>query len=427
MFSKPLEELSCADIREFCLLQRKEGKHLDYKMDFPAAEKDALAKTVAAFANTQGGYLVCGVNDNRTDVPVPPYEGMHFREGLHNQVSQIVRDRVHPTPYLRVHVCKPENERTFVIIHVPQSTYAPHYLINHKSIYIRTGESSLPEDLIHPDTLPWLFDGRSKSVKLREQLIAGANNRFINSFPNEDRTVFSGGLIVPVYPYSELFPFHQTADVMRKIEGSERYSELKQRSIPGGMVFAERFEHLQSDISFAQLMNHGMFFLRRSVSQERAIESRHLVWDFCRLMFSARLLQQTLDIWAPIMIRFEVMNLQRKIIKALGGYMDAAELGIMDDLVDLTITLPGGLISENFPEVLMAGLRRLMWMLGKQHTLSEKLAGVLINDSVLPDDLRNEDFTGRLIKSLDKDLPLVEFEFSTKVPLILPEPGTDCP
>jgi hypothetical protein len=424
VFAKPIEQLTCSDIREFCEQQRKEGKHLDYKKEFPS-DKEKIAKTVAAFANTQGGCLIVGVNDGNTDVPVPPYEGIAFREGIPNFVSQLIHSHIQPVPYFLTHVCKAEENRTFVVIHVPQSTYAPHYLSNHKSIYVRTGESSNPEDLIHPELLPWLYNARQKSVELRENLFVAANNRCVNLLPAYQDEVMSSGFVSLVYPDLELFHFHKTKMLMGKIENQVSYSSFPSRSIPGGMVFFNKDDDMGVKFDFAQLVTRGQFFYRRTLQKfpdSNAVQSTFLVSELCHLLAMSQSMQRELDLWAPILIRFEVLNLSHKVIAGLGGgaTVRPSDVGVMDDKIGLMITCPGGALKDNFFEIVMQASWRLLWMLGRQHATKENIAAQIIQLNIVPKGISTEEFQQKLLNAFDTSIPMVEFEFSTEVALIPP-------
>lgn len=54
------------------LIKQKEGKSLDFKNKITSKEK--LAKTLVAFANTMGGYLLIGVSDKKQLRGIDPEE-----------------------------------------------------------------------------------------------------------------------------------------------------------------------------------------------------------------------------------------------------------------------------------------------------------------------------------------------------------------
>lgn len=60
------------------LIKRGEGENLDFKMAINSPQK--IAKTLAAFANTSGGIILVGINDQRKIIGVDVDEEMHMVE-----------------------------------------------------------------------------------------------------------------------------------------------------------------------------------------------------------------------------------------------------------------------------------------------------------------------------------------------------------
>lgn len=65
----------------FAQIEQGESKVLELKSQLPQYEQ--IAKTVVAFANTSGGKLVIGVNDNREVI------------GLEEETLYAIQDQVH--------------------------------------------------------------------------------------------------------------------------------------------------------------------------------------------------------------------------------------------------------------------------------------------------------------------------------------------
>jgi predicted HTH transcriptional regulator len=69
IFGRPLYNVMYQDVIAFCALQKKEGINLDYKRDLSSSKP--IVKTIAAFANTRGGYIVIGVEDEDDKPKLP--------------------------------------------------------------------------------------------------------------------------------------------------------------------------------------------------------------------------------------------------------------------------------------------------------------------------------------------------------------------
>jgi len=96
-----------------------ENDLFDLKADLQTAEHER--KTVAAFANSAGGFLVFGVTNDRRIEGVSNTElvrdfGIHLRDKMSPSVEFRFADRPHPLP----------NGRLVYVAHVPRSARAPH-------------------------------------------------------------------------------------------------------------------------------------------------------------------------------------------------------------------------------------------------------------------------------------------------------------
>jgi predicted HTH transcriptional regulator len=69
-----LSEMDYLDVKN--LAQTGEGTYLEFKRTVPDAEK--IAREMAAFANTKGGTLLIGVDDDRSLVGVDGYQEEEF-------------------------------------------------------------------------------------------------------------------------------------------------------------------------------------------------------------------------------------------------------------------------------------------------------------------------------------------------------------
>jgi hypothetical protein len=170
IFGKPLSEVTMQDVKTFCDKQVREGINLDYKSDLTSK---SLLKTMAAFANTRGGFIIVGVDD-KDDKPKLPVEGIEWKESLPLSVTSMIVDSMYPYLSIDVHVCEPVNGKTFVLIYVHESHEAPHWLFNRSQLYVRRADRSG-----HTDWERFATDGewdflrnkRERSVELRNQAI----------------------------------------------------------------------------------------------------------------------------------------------------------------------------------------------------------------------------------------------------------------
>jgi hypothetical protein len=174
IFTKPILEISYQDVIAFCQQGIGESVNLDYKKDFPSS---GLEKTISAFANSFGGVILIGVEDEDSK-PKPPFEGIEYKDRLEERVWNIIVDNIYPPVFPEIRVCPPCNNKTFVTIRVPQSNETPHAIYNNTQVYVRTGNRNKPEDLATVEQIEWLRNRREKSEELREHLYHRAGERY---------------------------------------------------------------------------------------------------------------------------------------------------------------------------------------------------------------------------------------------------------
>lgn len=170
IFGKPLSEVTIQDVKIFSDKQIREGINLDYKRDLTSK---SLLKTMAAFANTRGGFIIVGVDDEN-DKPKLPIEGIEWKELLPLSVTSMIVDNMYPYLSADVHVCKPENGKTLVLIYVPESHEAPHWLFNRTELYVRRADRAGHthwERFATDGEWDFLRNKRERSVELRNQAL----------------------------------------------------------------------------------------------------------------------------------------------------------------------------------------------------------------------------------------------------------------
>lgn len=236
IFGKSLESVTVDDVREFCKKQIREGINLDYKKDLSSTKK--ILKTIASFANTRGGWIIVGVDD-KDDKPILPATGFPFVEHLPLTITNIVLSDMWPSTIPVTHVCEPDNNgNTFLILYVPESPEAPHWIFNKRELYIRVSDRSDQGDwerFATSDEWEWLRNKREKSTSLREDMRNDLHSIFYecdwrHEFDNRPRgiasTVFTppkqdretAGMlnltISPLFPTQALFEVPQTYDLL---------------------------------------------------------------------------------------------------------------------------------------------------------------------------------------------------------------------
>ena len=116
-----------------------ESKTVEYKREYI----DDIKYTVVAFANTDGGKLYFGIEDDGRVYGVSDPDDTMLR------VTNMVRDAIRPdvTMFTEVYVTDMEN-KPVVVVNVQRGTARPYYLaakgVRPEGVYVRQGSSSVP-------------------------------------------------------------------------------------------------------------------------------------------------------------------------------------------------------------------------------------------------------------------------------------------
>lgn len=122
------------------LVSLGEGANLEFKRKVPRPER--IAKELIAFANTRGGRLLLGVDDDGTIVGLRDAEEEEFalRRAMNGHAAPLVDFSVERVPVAK--------RRDVVVVHVPASSRRPHFLRFNgngtgRSAYVRVSDKSV--------------------------------------------------------------------------------------------------------------------------------------------------------------------------------------------------------------------------------------------------------------------------------------------
>jgi len=304
LFSKRINEIVWADVEAFCNSRVIENTYLDYKREFPTD----LAKTVSAMANTFGGVVIMGVDEDNSGAPVLPMLGIPLERGLEERVVNMMVSAAYPPIIPEVAVCaNSDGSRAVLVIRVPQSTESPHAMQSNTRVYVRTGKRNSPEALADLDRIQWLINRREKSERFRDQLLERAAERFIHlrdgkvpGTPSTDESNWSAGSIqpglltialTPVYPEHPLTEAGRLESLMRDIRvrdpvGTDRFL-FPLPSVPTRLVQDRLVMHLSGAQGLRTyhtcLSLYGLYFLKQSLlytipeRQRKALQEPYIV------------------------------------------------------------------------------------------------------------------------------------------------------
>jgi hypothetical protein len=170
LWYKPIEQITFEDIEAFCQQGQAEGLRLDYKVDIP----DKLPNVVAAFANSQGGLILFGIEADRiSNKPIWPPKGMKRTSGIDERITAMCRDGTYPPlrPQISNIIDNPHDENTVLcVVRVDESPEAPHAVDGY--IYERTGSQGDRIYYAKIDSVSRLLNRRGRIEEERREFVA---------------------------------------------------------------------------------------------------------------------------------------------------------------------------------------------------------------------------------------------------------------
>lgn len=126
-----LGELAGSEDTLRALLAENETLFVEHKTDIAKGEGYQLAKPVASFANTLGGWVLVGVKDGK---PIPDWTPP--RGGFVDSVRQRLEAQVDPVPSIAADVL-PVGDGQIGVVRVYESADTPHILLSNGSVVVR--------------------------------------------------------------------------------------------------------------------------------------------------------------------------------------------------------------------------------------------------------------------------------------------------
>lgn len=129
--SKPWEELQFKDVQDYLSdPDSNENCFFEYKID--KVEPAKLVKEISAFANTYGGYIFLGVDDNKNIIGCTAWDEQRIHITIHNGIT--------PTPQFDVK-CFSADDKIIYVIKIEEGAMPP-YITNKGDICERVSSGS---------------------------------------------------------------------------------------------------------------------------------------------------------------------------------------------------------------------------------------------------------------------------------------------
>jgi hypothetical protein len=264
IFSKPLKDVEEQDIQRLINDQIEESIHLDYKREItpsPKGKKE-LAKDVSAFANSRGGVIIYGIEEeeNEDRIPVPVrITGIDCgvdRESVENVILNSIKPRVHVD--IRRIQFESDSSICILIILIPQSPLAPHMLTVGKEnkYYKRFNFSSVPMEEYE---VRQIFE-LNYQIRERTSQIEKEKNKYLKD-QNNDNHPWICMLSIPGTPLENLFPVDESTlkwlreDIRKGFDYRNLFEDELKPSING---FSAKYMENQEIKGFFEIGKNGI-------------------------------------------------------------------------------------------------------------------------------------------------------------------------
>ena len=388
-FEKPFHEVTFEDVVQFCKRRVPEGKQLDYKYVLPK-NYEKFAKVIASFANALGGLIIVGVQDDKNDQPHPPFIGIPFHEKLRNTIEDIIKVYIDPVVFVDINICvNKTGDRMFVLIQIPQSNLTPHLVGKLKRAYIRTGQSSRPEAIVHPEKLPWLLDHRKKSERLRHILYDKAERHFENYL--KTMTVSADGEVVctlslqPFYPEDPLTSYKKLPQLIAQASTHAPYGVMANPELPLQAVQdgAAVISNQRGVYKMTEFNAYGLIMNKQIVSSEEIVNGHaastlrieNLAQNMVLFFTTARKFLAQLNVGGSLYFRLKMTNTRAR--RALFKNRQAT---VLEDYLRMDRTLSPDDLQADLPQVLENLLHETAWSLGLQ--IPQEELGALLRELI---------------------------------------------
>jgi hypothetical protein len=227
MIDKPLNQITFADIDQFVQEQWPEGKTVDYKRDaFGNRDEDKkeLLKDVSSFANTQGGDILIGVDEDKgvpvgiPGVTVPDIDKEKLR------LEEIIRRGLDPRIDFAIHHVLTPASSAVIVIRVQESLLFPHRVVFQGKFGEFWARSSAGKYSMDTDELRRAF---TLSATIYEQIKAFRSERVAQVSKGETPIPLmpGGALILHLVPVAS-FRSRQLFDVATMPELAARFPPI---------------------------------------------------------------------------------------------------------------------------------------------------------------------------------------------------------
>ncbi len=238
MFTGDLERKTYADVEAFLAEKIPEGLRLDYKREVT----DKIERTIAAMANSEGGVIVIGVDEERaTRKPQLPPVGIDLAgqaERVQSKAYQAIHEPITALDFGTLPFPN-DGEHGVLVVRVHPSERAPHAVDQGRTILRRVGAQAMKEgddldDRMDLDRIGWLFERRQRNQQLIDVAMARYESLLLSEPPPEGQYRFDI-VAYPAVAHAEPLTVRYLR-AFTKLPGRRQFWLSHPRTVSGGLM-----------------------------------------------------------------------------------------------------------------------------------------------------------------------------------------------
>ena len=166
------------------LIEHGEGLNVEFKQRFSTYEK--MAKEMIAFANTRGGYILIGVDDDKS------IYGIESEKSDLDLIKDTAEKYCEPAVAYNIRLFEIMKQREILLVEVPESKKKPHRIqdykpeldLNTSNVYVRINDKSV---LASKEMVKLLQT--QTSGKLLKNYVVGTNEKIVFNYLDKFETI----------------------------------------------------------------------------------------------------------------------------------------------------------------------------------------------------------------------------------------------
>jgi Putative DNA-binding domain len=339
MLNKRPEDVTFADVQSLVDTQQQEGYQLDYKVDIAlplkGEDKKEFLRDVTSFANTYGGYLILGVEENK-GVPTGNIPGLAIDnfDRFKRDIETIIRDSIEPRLFAHtIREFKLDSGRYLIVLHIPRSWNPPHRGLGDQ-FYNRHSAGKSP---LGVEQLRRVFTQGADNLErirrfVRERaFLVHTGDGPISLSPNTPKVIvhviplisFEGAISLPIGK-----ALLQSMDSMRPIDGEWGWDRSFNAD---GMMWglSETNNDSTTKGHYTQLFRNGIFEsaenrMARIIEEHKStygmIPATRIEKEVCENLFYIFRELQTMDVTSPLFVNLTLMGVKGYTVPSPSGY-----------------------------------------------------------------------------------------------------------